>query len=531
MSIYDLKQSVGELTSANDATSRMSYEQHPPTRDVTNGNFPNGAIHIKFQCSGQKWWVPSRSYIRTTVSLTKTVAGVGAGQQLNLDDDVAPNMGLCSNLYQSAEFRVSSKTVSRVSDYMPQIDALETRLNKSKAWIDSLGNSTNFWQAKQEDRANQIVADPALKQKEQKTGRLALGFNALQQIVIAVDTGILTQTTNLDRSFVGIFSPGDKIEVVGPKGPMRYQVVGVIDADNLQLDDVKTLAVADAVRDFSRIRTVNADDVRGITTTELTWQPPLSIFKVGHAIPSGDFEFVLNPQTASQYKLRAIESLLGNKVPASGINANDYELNIEDVYLYVATVEGARMDNGTYLLDLNETRCQVDNVVQGAFQQKNFDVSPSTYALTACFQDERAGNDTRYSASKFKSGGVASNELLLNRLFINYAGQSKPNPDASPIFDALVDRTTQRYVESQINSGAYFDCGGAETIQEFHERGSYYYMSWPRDGTDRSTRVNVHFGFSAAPGNTRVLLFDHYKKVASITIADGNVTDVRVEDQ
>ena len=329
--------------------------------------------------------------------------------------------------------------------------------------------------------------------------------------------------------FTGIFVAGDEIEidVGGVIGTVKYRVSAVLTANTLQLNNLKGIAVADAVYPWRRVRAVDAESSRGIDTFELTWQPPLSIFKVSHAIPSGKFELVLNPQTASQYKKRAIESLLADKDAGLG---NQFDLEVVDMYLYVATVEGARMDNGTYLLDLNETRCQVDNMnVGGAFQQKNFDVSPSTYALTTCFQDERAGNNTLYSASKFKANG--DDELKLNRLFINYAGVNKPQPDANPIFDGTVDRTTQRYVESQLNSGAYFDCGGAETIEEYHKRGSYYYFSWPRDGTDRSTRVNVHFGFSAVQPNTRVLLFDHSKKVASISVADGNVMSVMVEDQ
>ena len=127
MSIFDLKTSVEELSSSNQGTSRMEYDQHPPTRDVTLDNFPNGAIHIRWQSSGQKWWCPSRSYIRMRCQLAKQ-----DGSQLNLTDDIAPNMGLCASLFQSAEFRINDKTVSRISDFMPQVDALENRLNKSK---------------------------------------------------------------------------------------------------------------------------------------------------------------------------------------------------------------------------------------------------------------------------------------------------------------------------------------------------------------------------------------------------------------
>jgi hypothetical protein len=119
---------VEELSSTNQGTSRMEYEQHPPTRDVTLDNFPNGAIHFRFQTAGQKWWCPSRSYLRMRCQISKQ-----NGTQLTSEDNIAPNMGLCASLFQSAEFRINDKTVSRISDFMPQIDALENRLNKSKS--------------------------------------------------------------------------------------------------------------------------------------------------------------------------------------------------------------------------------------------------------------------------------------------------------------------------------------------------------------------------------------------------------------
>ena len=119
---------------------------------------------------------------------------------------------------------------------------------------------------------------------------------------------------------------------------------------------------------------------------------------------------------------------------------------------------------------------------------------------------------------------------VIERFLIQYAGQSLPTPDADPNFTTTADYTTQRYVESQMYNGAYYDSGGAETLQEYHNRGSYYYFSWPRDGTDRSTRVRVNqqFNNAADVANLRVLLFDHSKAVARIRIQSGQVIDVSV---
>jgi len=546
-SIFDLKTNVKQLSSSNQGTSRMEYSQQPPTRDVTLNNFPNGAIHFRWQTSGTKWWIPNRSYLRIRCSLTN-----GAGAQLTLDNNTAPNMGLCASLFQSAEFRINDKTISRISDFLPQVDALETRLTKSRSWLNGVGNAVNFWQDEFELRQQDVVFDANDGNLSKiSRDRLTLGFDPLTTVAIALDTGILTFGANggADPALVvpDQFEIDDEIEIDtldAQIGIVKYRI-SAIRAGNLtlQLNNQKCLAIAAAVLPFSRVRYVNLE-ARSLKNFELIWTPPLSMFKVGHAMPAGKYELILNPQTASVYQLAAVESVLGAGPKTTGAGADNIKFNVVDMYMYVNTVEGDRCDDITYLLDLEQTRCQSDKIDAATFGQKNWDVSPSTYALTVAYQDLRAGTDTQCSVSKFKAypaTPIGSNkipnepqETKLNRFFINYAGQNFPAPDADPSFvpNDKLDYTTQRYIESQIYSGAYYDSGGAESIIEYKNRGSYYYFSIPRDGTDRSTRVNVHQGFATGTdtSNMRVLLFDHSKQNCSVRVQDGRVIDVQLED-
>ena len=99
----------------------------------------------------------------------------------------------------------------------------------------------------------------------------------------------------------------------------------------------------------------------------------------------------------------------------------------------------------------------------------------------------------------------------------------------------MFQEPTQRYLDSLLYSGQYFDTGGAESIEEFHERGAYYYFSTPRSGEDRSTRVTIHSGFGniatgADLANMRLLLFSISKQVARIKIENSRVVDVQIED-
>lgn len=422
MSIFNLKQSPSELSSVNSGISKMSYLQHAPTRDVTGQNFSNGQISFKFSLSGQQWWLPSRTYLRLR-------ARFSAGDNpLAALADAALSMDLMANMFQSCEFRIQDKTVSKVSDFVAQVDSLNTRLNKSKSYIDSIGSATNSWEALSSSRLSSVT-----------------------------------------------------------------------------------------------------------TFREFIWTPPLSVFGITEALPAGDYELILTPYNRAALGKRLVESKTNVD---EGVAATDFAFVIEDLYLYVAEVMGPRSDNMSYYLDLDNIRCQSDVIKNRSFQAKTFNVSPSTYALTVAYQDGRVGTDTVLSSTKFKSAKDTiafddrHEELNLNRMYIQFAGQSVPSPDAAPSFDANSDRTVQRYLETQLNSGSLFDTGGSETLDEFHERGSYYHFVIPRDGSDRSTAVQVHQGFAAGSevDNMRVLLFDHYKSVARVQIREGRVYSVDVEE-
>ena len=471
-SIFDLKTSVEELSSANEGTSRMDYDQHPPTRDITTTNFPNGAIHFRWQTSGQKWWIPSRSYLRVRCRLTKA-----DGTQLDKNDGIAPNMGLCASLFQSAEFRINDKTVSRISDFMPQVDAIETRLSKSRSWLNGVGSAVNFWDDEFKVRQSAVASDGILireltdeslnKPTSEPFTRVNLGLDAAggagndrNAAAYTEATGNVVFTANggaaLPADIRPLYPIGSYFEYTSiqgaaatdPRVKKPAKVVAHINATTIQVETgvIGADVAADGRTDFVRVdvqatAAANVDIARKVSEFELIWTPPLSIFKVGHAMPSGKYELVLNPQTASVYQKYAIQALVtgADKIPntstiAAPTAGSNFLFNIVDMYMYCNTVEGPRADDITYLLDLEQTNCQSEqfSANQQSFQQKNFDVSPSTYALTVAYQDARSGSDARNSASIFKvsnAGRTAnSEEQNLERFFINYAGQNLPAP-------------------------------------------------------------------------------------------------------
>jgi hypothetical protein len=368
-------------------------------------------------------------------------------------------MDLAGNLFQQAEFQIGGKLVSRIGEYLPQVDILKKRIKHSKAWLDGVGASSVFTQGSQAERKN----------------------------VVSVDgTG------------------------------------------------------------------------RKLKTFSLAWQPPLSIFDVD-VLPCGRYELILTPETQANFKKFAVEQAAGSAQKVVGVGAGDFAFSVDSILFYVCTAEAGRLDNKEYYIDLESIKCQTTDgvlvsAVSGGTTQKAFDVSPSTSALTVAYQDSRAGNDIRLSRTKFvcasnsdadlTAGAIVQGELALNSLFVSYAGVNQPSPNADPSFDPAaanaVDTTTRLYIESMMNAGLYWNPGSCETIEDYHERGSFYHFNFPKDPSDQSTRVLVNSGFRGTAGNIvaapaqsatfQLLLFEHYKQVARIVLQDGRVVDVALQD-
>jgi hypothetical protein len=552
MGIFNLKDENSELRSSNGGVSQAKYAQISSSRDVTLNNFANGNIHFKWSQSGLEWWLPYQSKIRMRNRLAKA-----NGDGLTLADAIAPTMGLCSSLFQSAEFRLNGTVISRVSDFMPQIDALEHRLMRSKSWLDSVGSVTNFWDDSFKARQSAVCRDydnsMSVGFVTERSGAGTLGYDAATNTFEVSAAGILTFTQAGGAALpvlADTFQAGDEIEldVGGVVGTVRYIISAVTGAQTLQLNNLVHTVIGANTGGFRRIRTevTRSDYSRKVTEFELVWSPPLSIFKVKHAMPCGEYELMLTPQTQSVYQKYAIESLV-DKVPNRGTSGapsagSNYQFNVIDMYLYNSMVDGPRVTDKTYLLDLEQTRIQSDGIGTTSFQSKTIDVSPSTYALTVMYQDLRAGTDSRMSPTKFKvhdtAGNPTNEELKLNRFYLKFAGLQLPQPDADPNFvpvdgiDGSIDFTTQRYTESLLNSASFHDTGGSETLQEFHNRGSYYHFQWPRDASSTHTKVTINqqFQSTADVSQMRVLLADHSRSVCRVQIIGGKVVNVECQE-
>ena len=110
------------------------YRQICAKRNVTGAEFDKGIIDFDFSIGGKTVFIPSRSYFRVGVELTKP-----DGTPVQKADDVAfANMAV-GNLFDNVYFLAGGQTVSSIVNYAPQAHACSYRLSKSGAWLNSVG--------------------------------------------------------------------------------------------------------------------------------------------------------------------------------------------------------------------------------------------------------------------------------------------------------------------------------------------------------------------------------------------------------
>lgn len=523
--MFNLITSTSQLKSS--AHNRANFHQLSPSRDITLNNFPNGNISIKWELSGTSWWLPMKSYIRLRCRMSK-----GNGDPLTVSDGVAPTMNLANSLFNSVEVRLQDKTISKINDYVAQCDTLTQRLTKSKAWLDSVGQSAQLWSADFNERRNVVCSDAESAAGYSKT-RDELGFGPQATLAIVAATGVLTFAPNGGIGIPdcrNVFPGGSYIRFSEAAGSFAAGTVARVlasTATTLSLDIKPSNDVGAVTSAFERFypAPVSQTTVRGKAREfELTFQPPLSIFRLGHALPVGQYELILTP--SQNYQRLAFESLV-EKTPGNG--ANDVKFEILDMQFLCYQMEAERVGDLTYNLDLEEVVAMTDKIASASFIQNSFDVPPSVYGLTVAYQDIGIGASSLTSASRFVERD--GNERRLNRFFMQYSDQKYPYIDSDAIEDQpnFIDYFTQRYSESIIQSGTYFLSGGAETLTDWRTRGNFYY--WPvfKDATDRSTRVSISQSFQPGTNvdNLRILLFAHYRQLVTITIRGGRVVDMK----
>lgn len=570
--MFKLITDASELRATNEGVSNMNWRLVSASKPVTGNDFAGAPQSFKWSCVGTEYWVPQKTFFRMQYKLTK---GDGT-TPLTREDHIAPDIDLCAHTMQSAEFRIGGRTVCSINDRIPQVQALKRRMYKSKGqdnFLDSISktevdlgarasrlidnsNYTDFpidRDAHSDASGNRVITvDHATESTstritvhESATGAsTAVGATLLARLAAGYVGGYLNF-----RNATGVCTAPVKILAVKRGNGAGYDVAadgtGAIDAATAIQFTVERCEhlyptgqqAANTIIISKRSPYESDHTLENRREQEVFWTPPLGIFDVKHAMPAGDYELYLTPKPAADFT-KVIESWLTDASKTHGAGQN-YRFTVEKFELYVATVQGPRFDSGTFLLDLDAIGCRAERV-QSSDDERIVDVAPSTHALTIAYQDDRVLNDTAMSASKFKAYSGDRRLVVSDRLtnlYVQYSGQTYPQPHYAPELSGTKDLMYKLYLDSQLAFNGHQDTGGTESFAEWRQAGPYYHIRTPKDGMDRSTRVNVNHRFNlpadvggvAQGNNMNCLVFDHYFEVATISVTDGRVTSVTVQ--
>jgi len=160
-SIFNLKRNPAQLDSSNEKVADYYFREVQSIRNIQDGstvteanNFGTGEISLRWTLDNRTWWMPSRSFVKIRVKLSKT-----NGDTLEYADDIAPNMGLAGNLFQRAQLKMNDQTVDSIDNYLAEIDVLKNRIHNGGDWMNQIGNSINFWNSNQRVRQADVVSD------------------------------------------------------------------------------------------------------------------------------------------------------------------------------------------------------------------------------------------------------------------------------------------------------------------------------------------------------------------------------------
>ena len=135
------------------------YREISCQKAVHGTNFVQGVQDYNLSTGAPTGWIPSRSYFRIEMEI-KGQSGTTApiqGENLALADSC------CGNLYDNVYFRGAGQDISSAVNYVSHSQAAKTRLQKSGAWLQSIGKSAYFMESNFQKRVNQVSTgqDPA----------------------------------------------------------------------------------------------------------------------------------------------------------------------------------------------------------------------------------------------------------------------------------------------------------------------------------------------------------------------------------
>ncbi len=495
--------------------TEVQYREILPQRSVDDASFAKGVQNYQWSLGNPTSCIMSKSYFRFEIEIT---ADRTTDRQPFMKDLVAPSDNCCGNLFNNAQFYAGGRQVSQIVNGLPQASALKSRLLTSSAWLESVGASAMMKEG-EFARRQKMVAEDAQKSSLSDDYTLnPLTTVSADQRTATVQIDLNGDVTGVDTEFTVVARVGDTLVC----GDERFQVVRVTDDTTMTVSPAPSIAI---------IATTNAYIVRQKPTASegtnkffVIWQPPLGIFDLSEALPSGDYRIALNP--SQDYKSAGIETLLGSKTFPTAITNYDFKVN--SLAFYLCTVKMTVPKSLSVAIWEHEVQSK-------PFRQNqtlNFTVASSSKAFSVWVQSDANGKNTLIPPSMFKvfpTGGVDDPHLRLDSIQLTYANMSKPSVRWSSDYDKPngIDRMQQRYYDTFNNAGMLSNSGGVERYEEYLARGPVYHFSFERDSNDRSTELQLSASFKSDLGDgVSLYVCSWYTRALEIDSQGGMIREV-----
>ena len=523
-----------------------NYREVSCQKATSGEEFVRGVQDFNFSLGAPNVWIPRKSYFKIGIEIKgKNGAILSTADCTALADDV------CGGLYNNAFFRIGGQDVSTINNYVPQASILKNRFGRSNAWLKSIGNSNGFIESDLNKRVARLANDsPSDLASRPTILPLAQGVAAADVITVAlaqtgVITGVGTTFTTILAGNIG--AAGVVKNVYLYINGLQFLVRTITDATTIGVENPRQVEIGATANAYFVIN--KPYDADGKNKIDVLWQPPLGIFDLmdenkveNEVLGAGDYRISLNPN--SNYKFACLEttkqgvaSADPDRIAAAALapgNPGFFDINITDVKFYMAYCKMAIEENKVRQLSLAEMMI-LSKPLAGTSNTYEFSVPSSTQCLAVFFQSPAQGSNSNYPPSKFVM--LKNKQNYLSGLQITYGNTTKPSTKWQSKYDTSTNQLVQRYHDNLSEAGLIFNVGGAESIQDYMNRGLYILYNFIRDQNDRSTQVQVSVDFSLLDaGNTEleanasVYLCAIYDRQTEITTANGTVVSVRSQN-
>lgn len=502
-------------------------------RAIEDNSFGGGLQDFIFTIGRPTVAFMDKSYMRFQLE----VKGPGGGVP-KVADQIALAEGCVANMYNNAYFKAGGSDISAVTSFFPQVSAIERRTSNSGAWLERIGMAAYGYNSDRSSRVAAIsqtvngsqVGIPLAEGKSEiyrpTDGKTPAASTVAMTFANATVTGIGTVFTASDV--------GSDIVIAG----QRFQIATFTDATHVVLKE-KPVADIAATADWYLCRRNLAQSTQGRNVVQVLWKPAaLGIFRWGEPLGSGEYRLQLNPDP--NYSMTAIEFPYSTVTGYGPLTGATYSVAVKSAKLYVAVAKMSIPDSIS-TLRLTEFLCMAKPMSSATNGSFNWTVKPSTRAIYMFLQDTTAGSNPIIPPGVFRVYGTSANaaalpvatgeEQTLTDIQITYANTTKPQTRWTSEFSSAKNLLTQLYMQSLIETGMSDSVGGAETMDQWLQRGPLYCWRFERDEADRSTEVQTQISFNQVGWQTaNLFLCCEYTHATEITTSNGQIVNVRSLD-